>query len=79
MEKDLHKRSVKTKPLNHGQQATQFFKEEKEIGRSDIIKSAHYTYRDGFRLGFGIFCGFLLGSLALILVIYALNLLINAL
>lgn len=57
--------------------ASQFFKEGKELRQSDIKRSAHYTYRDGFRLGLGIFVGFLAGTLALVLVIYLLNLLIR--
>ena len=78
MEKDIHKRNVKLKQPDKSEQATEFFREENEIGRADVVKSAHYTYRDGFRLGFGIFCGFLLGSLIVILLVYVLNLIIGA-
>lgn len=38
------------------QSSTPFF-ERKEISEEDIERSAHFTYRDGFRLGFGIFIG----------------------
>lgn len=57
--------------------ARQFFKEGKELRQSDVARSAHYTYRDGFRLGLGIFIGFLVGSLALVLVVYLLNLILR--
>ncbi len=68
MEKQEHK---------HNRAATQFFREGKELQARDIARSAHYTYRDGFRLGLGIFIGFLVGSLALILVVYLLNFLMR--
>lgn len=48
--------------------ADNFFK--REIDTAEIETSAHYTYRDGFRLGFGFFIGFLLASLILLLLIY---------
>ena len=41
--------------------ADQFFR--KELSEADIQKSVHYTFKDGFRLGFGFFVGFLLGTL----------------
>lgn len=52
---------------------------KKEISDLDVSRAAHYTYRDGFRLGLGIFVGFLAGSLVLVLVIYLLNLIFHAL
>lgn len=52
---------------------------KKEISDQDVARAAHYTYRDGFRLGLGIFVGFLAGSLVLVLVIYLLNLIFHAL
>ena len=67
MEKREHKNTA----------ARQFFKEGKELQARDIARSAHYTYRDGFRLGVGIFIGFLVGALALVLVVYLLNLLLR--
>lgn len=68
MEKQEHK-----KP-----QAVKFFRNQRrELDAMDVQRSAHYTYRDGFRLGLGIFVGFLAGTLALVLVIYLLNLLIR--
>lgn len=48
-----------------------FFK--KEISRREVEASAHYTFRDGFRLGLGLFVGVILGVSVLILVIYAIN------
>jgi len=51
--------------------AREYFK--KELSDQDVTKAAHYTYRDGFRLGLGIFVGFLAGSLVLLLVVYILN------
>lgn len=35
--------------------ATEFF--EEELTHADVEESAHYTYRDGFRIGFGFFIG----------------------
>jgi len=55
--------------------ADDFFK--KEISSSDVTKAAHYTYRDGFRLGLGIFVGFLAGAVVIIAVMYLLNLVIG--
>ncbi|MCX6804907.1 MAG: hypothetical protein NT111_02750 [Patescibacteria group bacterium] len=46
--------------------ADQFFR--KELEDSDIQKSVHYTFKDGFRLGFGFFVGFMLGTLAIVLI-----------
>jgi len=55
-------------------QAVKFFRRQRrELEDMDVQRSAHYTYRDGFRLGLGIFVGFLAGTLALVLVIYILN------
>lgn len=53
------------------QKADEFFR--KEIDSAQIERSAHYTFRDGFRLGFGIFCGFLLGSVILIGIVWLLG------
>ena len=61
----------------HKHKKTSYFK--KELSSDDITRAAHYTYRDGFRLGFGIFVGFLAGSLVLVLVVYLLNLVFKAL
>ena len=55
--------------------ADDFFK--KEISSSDVTKAAHYTYRDGFRLGLGIFIGFLAGTVAVIALMYLLNFVIG--
>ncbi|HMS91913.1 MAG TPA: hypothetical protein PJ993_00610 [Candidatus Saccharibacteria bacterium] len=52
-----------------------FFK--KEISSSDITKAAHYTYRDGFRLGLGIFIGFLAGTVVIIAVTYLFNFIVG--
>ena len=46
--------------------ADQFFR--KELEDSDIQKSVHYPFKDGFRLGFGFFVGFMLGTLAIVLI-----------
>ncbi len=43
--------------------ADNFFK--REIESAEIETSAHYTYRDGFRLGFGFFIGILAAGLIL--------------
>ncbi|MDQ5943836.1 MAG: hypothetical protein QG675_604 [Patescibacteria group bacterium] len=55
--------------------ADDFFK--KEISSSDVTKAAHYTYRDGFRLGLGIFVGFLAGTVVIIAVMYLFNFVIG--
>jgi len=34
----------------------------KELTRAQIESSVHFTYRDGFRLGMGIFVGLIAGS-----------------
>ncbi len=47
--------------------ADDFFK--KEIETAEVETSAHYTYRDGFRLGLGFFVGFLLGATLLTIVV----------
>lgn len=60
---------------NRGNRADDFFK--KEISSGDITKAAHYTYRDGFRLGLGIFIGFLAGTVAVIAVMYLFNFIIG--
>ncbi|MDP4038506.1 MAG: hypothetical protein Q8P54_00875 [bacterium] len=46
---------------------------QKEITQKEVQGSAHYTYRDGFRLGFGFFIGVLLGVSILIVIIYMIN------
>lgn len=51
--------------------ADDFFK--KEIETAEVETSAHYTYRDGFRLGLGFFVGFLLGSVVLTVVVMLLG------
>jgi len=51
--------------------ADDFFK--KEISSAEIETSAHYTFRDGFRLGFGIFVGFLAGSIILVGLVWLLG------
>ncbi len=61
----------------HPKHQQEYFK--KELAADDITRAAHYTYRDGFRLGFGIFIGFLAGSLVLVALVYLLNLLLRAL
>jgi len=58
------------KSAARNRQANQFFAEERELASRDVAKSAHYTYRDGFRLGLGIFVGFMAGSLVLVAVTY---------
>lgn len=51
--------------------ADDFFK--KEIETAEVETSAHYTYRDGFRLGLGFFVGILLGATVLTAVIMVLG------
>ena len=51
--------------------AEQFFR--KELNEADIQKSVHYTFKDGFRLGFGFFVGFTLGSLIVMLIAVGVN------
>jgi len=51
--------------------ADDFFK--KEIETAEVETSAHYTYRDGFRLCFGFFVGFLLGSVILTVLVMVLG------
>ncbi len=60
----------------HPKNNQEYFK--KELAADDITRAAHYTYRDGFRLGFGIFIGFLVGSLAVIVVVYLFNIILRA-
>ncbi len=55
--------------------ADQFFR--KELSEADIQKSVHYTFKDGFRLGFGFFVGFLLGTLVIGLIATFINWLIS--
>jgi len=57
--------------------ANEYFK--KELGQEDIAKAAHFTYRDGFRIGLGFFLGFLLASLAFVAAAYLINLLLKVL
>ena len=52
---------------------------KKELAADDITRAAHYTYRDGFRLGLGIFVGFMAGSLVLVAVVYLINWILRAL
>lgn len=62
---------MKTKPVTaKPAMANQFFGEEKELTRKDVARSAHFTYRDGFRLGVGIFVGLMLGTLILVVLSY---------
>ena len=51
--------------------ADDFFK--KEIESAEVETSAHYTFRDGFRLGFGFFVGFMLGSAILTILVMVLG------
>lgn len=51
--------------------ADQFFR--KELSEADIQKSVHYTFKDGFRLGFGFFVGFMLGTLIVVLLAMGVN------
>ena len=51
--------------------ADQFFR--REISDSDIQKGAHFTFRDGFRLGFVFFVGFMLGLIIISLVAAVVN------
>lgn len=46
------------------------FFERKEISDEDVQKSAHFTYRDGFRLGFGIFIGLFTAGLILMAIVW---------
>ena len=41
-----------------------------EITESQIERGAHYTYRDGFRLGLGIFVGLMVGSTILLVLVW---------
>ena len=52
----------------HVKKAEQFFK--KELDEIEVQKSVHYTYKDGFRLGFGFFVGFALALLIVFLVFF---------
>lgn len=47
--------------IKKSKKADSFFR--REFSNDNIQKSAHFTYRDGFRLGFGFFIGFMLGLL----------------
>ncbi len=55
--------------------ADQFFR--KELTNADIQKSVHYTFKDGFRLGFGFFVGFMLGTLIVVLISMGVNFIIR--
>lgn len=50
-------------------QSDTFF-DRKEIDDDDVQKSAHFTYRDGFRIGFGFFIGFAAAGLILLTVVW---------
>lgn len=52
-------------------EADELFK--KEITKDQVERGAHFTYRDGFRLGFGIFVGLMVGSTILLAIIWALS------
>ena len=60
--------------LKKSKKADSFFK--REFSNADIQKSAHFTFLDGFRLGFGFFVGFTLG---LIIVSFVVSLVANLL
>lgn len=45
--------------VKKSKKADNFFR--REFSDADIQKSVHFTFRDGFRLGFGFFVGFSLG------------------
>ena len=60
--------------LKKSKKADSFFK--REFSSTDIQKSAHFTFLDGFRLGFGFFVGFTLG---LIIVSFIVSLVANLL
>ena len=60
--------------LKKSKKADSFFK--REFSSADIQKSAHFTFLDGFRLGFGFFVGFTLG---LIIVSFIVSLVANLL
>lgn len=49
------------------------FFEHKEIEDEDVERSAHFTYRDGFRIGFGFFIGFAVASLILLAVVWVVS------
>lgn len=57
--------------------ADNFFK--REIESAEIETSAHYTYRDGFRLGFGFFIGLAAAGLILFAIIFIINYIIRIL
>lgn len=42
----------------------------KELTKAQVESSAHFTYRDGFRLGLGIFVGLLVGSTVLLVIVW---------
>ncbi len=58
---------------SHDKDANDFFSKKSEISRSQIERGAHFTYRDGFRMGVGIFIGLLLGSTILLVLVWLLT------
>ena len=46
---------------------------QKELTKQEIESSVHFTYRDGFRLGVGIFVGLLLGSTVVLVLVWFLS------
>jgi hypothetical protein len=57
--------------IKKSKKADNFFR--REFSSADIQKSAHFTYRDGFRLGFGFFVGFMLGLIILTAIVAGVN------
>ncbi len=44
---------------------------KKELNKAEVESSVHFTYRDGFRMGLGIFAGLLAGSVVLLVLVWA--------
>lgn len=42
----------------------------RELTRAQVESSVHFTYRDGFRLGLGIFVGLIVGSTILLALVW---------
>lgn len=55
--------------------ADELFK--KELTKAEVESAAHLTYRDGFRLGFGIFVGLMAALTLLVLIIWGVSALVK--
>lgn len=72
MDEPKDKREIK-RDDKRAKKADDFFK--RELSDAEIENPARLSYRDGFRLGFGFFIGFVAATLILVLIVYGINML----